>query len=330
MYEEEKRESERDRTHQDGVKQTGTNEAPENAVKNTQTRNEAWKNSPRIKSASQTLLESGAGRVKQEITGVKSPNQDTIKTQKGPSQATKNISTSPQNKTHQESKGDEKPNQSQRQSQRQLTSHKLIQPAASTSSITGGERKNPLNVKRVSSSGDVTRGARHGPRASTAAPGRGAGGLGGPKIHSGVPGSRRLSGNAGGRGKGGELGAEEVGKPKEQRPSLPTGDKIRLPSARGEKGLPTLPPEASGGRSGVNRQGNADDKPSSGSPKTKPLGKHRSLVESSPYAVSTIYTTNNTLWMIVATETRMSWLCVLPNTALLHCFCLALKLCVIL
>ena len=140
----------------------------------------------------------------------------------------------------------------------------------------------------------MTREARHGLRASTAAPGRGAGGLGGPKIHSGVPGSRRL-GNARGRGKGGE---EEGGKPKEQRPSLPTGDKIRLPSARGEKGLPTLPPEvSSGGRPGVNRQGNADDKPSPGSPKTKPSGKHRSLVESSPYAVSTC-TTNNTLWMI--------------------------------
>ena len=167
-----------------------------------------------------------------------------------------------------------------------------------------------MNVKRVSSSGDVTREARHGLRASTAAPGRGAGGLGGPKIHSGVPGSRRL-GNAGGRGKG---GVEEGGKPKEQRPSLPTGDKIRLPSARGEKGLPTLPPEVSGGRPGVNRQGNADDKPSPGSPKTKSSGKHRSLVESSPYAVSTC-TTNNTLWMIstLATETGMSRVCVSLN-----------------
>ena len=301
MYEEAKRESEGENTPLESHKQTGTSKPPETIVKNTSTKPEAWKTSSRIRSASRTLFESGAGRVKPEIkvtSGVKPHNQEPINIKETPPQtASKNISSTPEKKER-ENGEDSSANKSpgaHRQPQRQLTPHKLIQPAASTSHIAGGERKNPLNVKRVSSSGDLARGARHGPRASTAAPGRGAGGLGVHKNqNSGVPGSRRLSDNAGGRGRGKEVGVGEGGKPKEQRLSIATSDKIRLPSARGEKGLPTLPPEVSGGStSGVNRQSTTgSDKPSSssGSPKTKPSAKHRSLVESSPYAVST-YTT---------------------------------------
>ena len=236
MYEEAKRESEKEQTQLEHHKHTEAKETPEISTKNTQTKAEAWR---KVKSPSQTLLESGAGGVKpaiKETPGVKSPNPHPTKTGKDSPRIAQSVPSSPEKKGQQEA---ESPvSARQRQPQRQLTTHRFIQPAASTNNI-AGERKNPLNVKRVSSSGDVTGGARQSPRVSTAVPGRGGGGF--PRNQVG---GRRLSDNAGGsKERGGEpvVVVGEVGRPKQQRVSVPTSEKIRLPSARGDKVLPTLP-----------------------------------------------------------------------------------------
>lgn len=285
MYEEAKRESEKEQTQLEHHKHTEAKETPEISTKNTQTKTEAWR---KVKSPSQTLLESGAGGVKpsggggvkpaiKETPGVKSPNPHPAKTGKDSPRTAQSVPSSPEKKGQQEA---ESPVSRQRQPQRQLTTHRFIQPAASTNNI-AGERKSPLNVKRVSSSGDMTGGARQSPRVSTAGPGRGGGGF--PRNQVG---GRRLSDNVGGsKERGGEpVVVGEVGRPKQQRVSVPTSEKIRLPSARGDKVLPTLPKEVTGSRSGVNQT--AVDRSSSANPKTKQSAKHHSLMESSPYAVS--------------------------------------------
>ena len=155
-----------------------------------------------------------------------------------------------------------------------------LKQAMSTNSIamieSNNERgKNPLNVKRVSSSNDVYGGGssavRSRPRMSLS--GKRVGGAG--KISAGGGVGRRLSADGEGRREsieGGE-GVREEGrkeKTKEHRPSLQSGG-IRLPSQRGGRAPPMIQHETVSNKTGLHH------------PTT---GRLHSNIESSPYAVS--------------------------------------------
>lgn len=116
---------------------------------------------------------------------------------------------------------------------------RALKQASSTSTIAEtAEQRDPLNVKRVSSSNDVSRAykttsaQRYRGRVNTPGAGRGAG-------RGGWSGRRRGSETDGGRqGDGGRVG--------EQRHSIQDGG-IRLPPQRGGKGPNTIQNETDGG-----------------------------------------------------------------------------------
>ena len=275
MYEEAKRESEREKAESDSERQTETTSKKESGAQNTAQRTEAWRNDPRAKSASRTLLDSQTRGVKPETSSSPGVKPETSGSQ-GVKPPARDAPDKPTNNP-----------MSQKQPHKQAQAPRSLKQAASTNNLATDrphtDRKNPLNVKRVSSSIDVNRGTTNSPRVrvSTAAP-RVTGGLRAPVN---PPGARKLSDNAGGKGRLEEAVRDVEGdKTKEHRLSLPS-EKIRLPSQRGERGPPTIPQEVGDGRAGLHRQ-NAVDKKSSELSKTKTSAKQRSVLDSSPYAVS--------------------------------------------
>ena len=273
MYEEAKRESEREKAESDSERQTETTSKKESGAQNTAKRTEAWRNDPRAKSASRTLLDSQTRGVKPETSSSPGVKPETSGSQ-GVKPPARDAPDKPTNNP-----------MSQKQPHKQAQAPRSLKQAASTNNLATDrphtDRKNPLNVKRVSSSIDVNRGTTNSPRVrvSTAAP-RVTGGL---RVPVNPPGARKLSDNAGGKGRLGEAVRDVEGdKTKEHRLSLPS-EKIRLPSQRGERGPPTIPQEVGDGRAGLHRQ-NAVDKKSSEVSKTS--AKQRPVLDSSPYAVS--------------------------------------------
>ena len=284
----------------EAVKQAETTCGDVARASSSQVRTEAWKTSPRVKSESQTLVESRASGVKPETPsgsqGVKQQATESPKPQESAPLLAKKMSLTSGRKTQVDAglSAVEKPTNQQflPQKQQKVQPHapRSLKQAASTTNVSGerpnAERKSHLNVKRVSSSNDVNR-ASASPRSSnlrvSTATHRSPGTLG----------ARKLSDNPRGKERGGEVVREnDSTKQKPHRLSLPS-ERIRLPSQKGERGLPTPPQEtAENGRAVLQRQ-SAVEKLSSESSKLKTTSaKHRSLLESSPYAVS-MY--NNTI-----------------------------------
>ena len=300
MYEEAKRESEREKAESDSERETETTSKKESGAQNTAQRTEAWRNDPRAKSASRTLLDSQTRGVKPETSsspgvkppgvkppgvkpetssqGVKPPARDSPDNALSSSKMV-SVSSAKHREPHATAEKPTNNPMSQKQPHKQAQAPRSLKQAASTNNLATDrphtDRKNPLNVKRVSSSIDPR------VRVSTAAP-RVTGGLRAPVN---PPGARKLTDNAGGKGRLGEAVRDVEGdKTKEHRLSLPS-EKIRLPSQRGERGPPTIPQEVGDGRAGLHRQ-NAVDKKSSEVSKTKTSAKQRPVLDSSPYAVS--------------------------------------------
>ena len=248
---------------------------------------EAWSKAPTITNQSTVLTETNRKQVKpvteSKQTGSASKSKTTDNEEELKDEKTKTTNKAEHTHKHVINSGE---NSGQVRTGQQNVLVRPLKQAMSTNSIamieSNNERgRNPLNVKRVSSSNDVYGGGssavRSRPRMSLS--GKrvgGAGGRGGPgKISTGDGVGRRLSADGEGRREsieGGE-GVREEGrkeKTKEHRPSLQSGG-IRLPSQRGGRAPPMIQHETVSNKTGLHH------------PTT---GRLHSNIESSPYAVS--------------------------------------------
>ena len=231
---------------------------------------EAWGKTPSIKSLSRTLSETGTKQVKPTVeagkTGLASKAKATdreLEQNAEERKATQDAS---------------KPAENRGQVRSQQAFPRRLKQASSTTSIavvdskTERGKNNPLNVKRVSSSDDVSRAPRPRPRVSAPPAGRGVRGQVVPgKIPAGDSVGRRVSAE----GEGKREGSREGGGGKDHRLSLQS-DGIRLPCPRGGKVPPTIQHEGTtgGGGGGGGRQSHHT------------TGKQHPSLEASPYAVS--------------------------------------------